>query len=364
MNHINNTKREDIERLIKQAQFENKYKQNKNVDDLNKTLIPAKKEVNFINKNLLKTAIKRDQLAKQKRQALEESFGNNSIKLILDHLNPHKNWYLNFGGAGDLILLLANAYKDKNAQVVFLANPCSMDFCEELLQFFKLDYFISKNLMGTKYANMINDYMTQKINFKPSAHLSRGLDFGDWAKDIEYYKNRMILKTDWIERYGKNPLFDGKKTIILQPSGSTKSNDRQRYLEFYEYNFIVRKFVDLGYDVITTGSESDKDFYKWKSIGNKDWFMTSKQICGYKNMMKIDLNIFIQTLNVAEKVISADTWLKSYSLLCSKPTTVFLSRCRGNYLPIGDNPCDHIFLNKNLWTTLELKTVPEIMDMN
>jgi len=364
MDQLNNIKREDFERLLRQAQFENKFKPIKNIDNLNQTILPQKKEQLYFDKQIVRSTIKRDQLNLKKRKSLEESLGNSTVASAIDFLNPSKNWYLNFGGAGDLILLIANAYKDANAQIVFLANAGSMEFCKEILEFFKLECFVSKNIMGTKHASVLNDYMVQKINFKPSAHLSRGLYFGDWARDIEYYKNRMVLKTDWVELFGKNPIFKNEKVIILQPSGSFRSYDRQRYLEVFEYNYIVKKFIDLEYSVITTGSESDKDYYKWKPTNKKDWFMSSQKLFGLKHLMPINLNLFMQTINCAEKVISADTWLKSYSLLCSIPTFVFGNRHRGNYLPVGADPCDHIFLNKNIWENLEIKTVEEIMEMN
>lgn len=363
MQQRNNAKREDIERLLRQAQFINKFKQSKNAEELNEVIFPTKKESLHIDKNVLKSAIKRDQISAQKRKNLQNSYGDNSVKSVLNFLNHSKNWYLNFGGAGDLILLIANAYNDKNAQIVFLANEPSMDFCKELLEFFKLEHFVSKNLMGTRHANAVNDYITQKINFKPSAHLARGLDFNDWGRDIEYYKKRMTLKTDWIERFGKNNFFSNERLIIIQPSGSVKNHDRQRHLELYEYNYIVKKFIDLGYSVVTTGSEADRDFYKWKPISPKDWFMNSKRMYGQKTISPIDLGLFLKTINTAEKIISADTWLKSYSLLCNIPTYVFGSRCRGKYLSIGADPCDYIFLNGNLWNKLQVSTIEDIINM-
>lgn len=364
MNYKNDTKREDVERLIRQAQFASKFKQNKSVEDLNNTIMPNQKQPIYFNKNVIKTAIKRDQITAQKRKALEDNFGNNSVKSAIDFLNHNKNWYLNFGGAGDLILLIANAYLDNNAQIVFYANTCSIEFCRELLEFFKLEHFVSRNLMGTRHANVINDYMTKKINFKPSAHLARGLDFNDWGRDTAYYKNRMVIKTDWVERFGKNPQFVGEKLIVIQPSGSMKNYDRQRYLEIFEYNYLVKKFIDLGFTVVTTGSETDRDFYNWKPISGKDWFITSKRLYGQKSVSASDLKMFMKTVNSAEKVISADTWLKSYSLLCGIPTFVFGNRCRGNYLPIGADPCDYIFINKTIWENLNVMTIEELITMN
>ena len=363
MKKISSNKREDFERILRQAQFEKKFQQTKNIESLNEDILPNKKEQMYLNKNTIKNAIKRDQLNLNKRKNLEDSYGNNSVKQAIDFLSFNKNWYLNFGGAGDLILLIANAYKDDKAQIVFFANGSSYEFCKELLDFFKIENYIAKNLMGTKHANVINDYMTQKINFKPSAHLSRGLDFNDWGRDLEYYKKRMIFKTDWVERFGKSQIFMNDKMIILQPSGSTRNYDRQRYLEIFEYNYLVKKFLDLGYVVVSTGSENDKDHYRWKPTSKNDWFMTSKKLYNQRSITPIDMNSFIKIINTANKLISADTWIKSYSLLCNIPTYVFSNRCRGKYLPIGADPCDYIFINKDIWTNLNIMTIDDIIKM-
>jgi len=239
-----------------------------------------------------------------------------------------------------------------------------MNFCKEFLQFFRLDNYVARNLMGSKNANVVYDYMIKKINFKASGHLAKGLDYGDWGRDINYYKQRMVFKTNWIEKFGKHPHFESQKSIIIQPSGSVRDSNRQRYLEVFEYDCLVNKYLGLGYNVITTGSDGDKEFYKWKPNRENNWFLTSNRMTGNKSSTPIDLSIFLKILHSVEKVISADTWLKSYSLLCGIPTTVFNNRCRGKYLPIGSDPCDYIFLNKELWEKLEVKTVEEIVMMD
>ena len=264
---------------------------------------------------------------------------------------------------GDLILLLACCYEDPNAQVVFFANGGSLSFCKQILEFFNLEHYISKNLMGSKSAAVVYDMMTSKINFKPSAHLSRGLDFADWSRDINYYKDRMVFKTDWKERIGINSNFHNKKTILIQPAGSTRIKNRQRYLEQHEYEILLNKFLDLDYNVITCGSDYDADFYKWKPNHHKSWFLNSNKIIGYKFKSAINMKTFLQTINSAEKIISMDTWIKTYTLLIDMPTYVINNRSHGQYLNYGTDSCDYIFINKDLWENLHLLKFEEILDL-
>ena len=62
MDQLNNTKREDLERLLRQAQFENKFKQTKSIEDLNQDILPQKKEQLYFDKHIVRSTIKRDQL--------------------------------------------------------------------------------------------------------------------------------------------------------------------------------------------------------------------------------------------------------------------------------------------------------------
>lgn len=79
MKKISFNKREDFERILRQAQFEKKFQQTKNIESLNEDILPNKKEQMYLNKNIIKNAIKRDQLSLNKRKNLEDSYGNNSV---------------------------------------------------------------------------------------------------------------------------------------------------------------------------------------------------------------------------------------------------------------------------------------------
>jgi hypothetical protein len=325
------------------------------IHKLNENITPDHVKKPFLIPKVVKNTVNRTNIkVDEKRKAIEDSFATNLVNNITSFLKPNTNWYLNFGGTGDLVLLLAGCYNDTNAQVVFCANTCSMDLSKELLEFFKKDYLLSRNVMGSRTANTIYDYMRARPNLKPSAHLSKGLNFGDWPINQEYYKKNITLNTNWINEIGKNSYFNGNRVIVIQPSGSVKTLDRQRYLTQNEYNSLVKRLVNDNYYVITTGSQGDKEYYNWRPWTNKNYFMTSNQLFGMNNVSSIDLKTFLQTINTAEKVISMDTWLKTYTSIAGIETVVIQSRCRGGYLGVGSDVGDSIFLNTKWWPNMRV----------
>ncbi len=333
------------------------------VNKLNQAITPDHVKKPFLTPKVVKNTANRENLrVDEKRKAIEDNFASNLFSNITAFLKTNTNWYLNFGGTGDLVLLLANCYDDPNAQVVFCANTCSLELCKEFLEFFKKDHLLSRNVMGSRVANTIYDYMRSKSNLKPSAHLSKGLNFGDWPLNQEYYKNNIKLSTNWIDEIGKNPFFNGNRVIILQPSGSVKNLDRQRFLTQNEYNALVKRLVDNNFVVITTGSQADKEYYHWRPWTNRNYFMTSSQLFGFNSVTSINLQTFLQTVNAAEKVISMDTWLKTYSAIAGIDTTVIQSRCRGGYLRVGADVGDSIFLNTTWWPNMRVSKYEDLLN--
>lgn len=333
------------------------------VEKLNSMITPDHIKKPFITPNIIKNTTDRSRLhiVDAKRKALEQNLLNNVTQQTFAFLKPNKNWYLNFGGTGDLVILLASCYDDVNAQVIFYANGGSLDFSKEFLNFFQKDYYISRNIMGSQTANKVYDHITQSKNFKPSGHLSKGLFFGDWPRNIEYYRKNMRLRTGWMEEIGKNADFNDQKIIIIQPSGSNKSLERQRYLTIEEYNAIVKRFVNEGKIVITTGSLHDKQYYNWRAWNNKNFFMTSNQLFGLNTIQPIDFRKFLQTIHSAETVYSCDTWMKTYTAICGMETIVFQNRCRGGYLRVGSDVGDSIFLNTDFWPNMRIIKIEEVV---
>lgn len=277
------------------------------------------------------------------------------IEKVKAYMVPDANYYLGFGGLGDAVLLLATCWNDPKARVVFFANQ--IPFIRQFFDLFNVQLFIEKNIMGTQLASQIFEMMIRSPKFKQSAHLADGLYYGDWSNEAKYTA-RIKKHVPWSDYFGaaktKEPI------LILCPSGSHRDVNRQRYLTQDEYRAIVNKNLDNGFKVFGSGSVSDLHHYGLVVRDNFHW-LTSEKIYHWNNTSDdIDLKKMLQIINGASKVISVDTWLKTYTLLCNIDTTVIQTRWNGRYIPYGEDVTDWIFLNKNLWPHLKLEKVEDL----
>lgn len=269
--------------------------------------------------------------------------------------NDH-NYYLGFGGVGDALLLLATCWNDPKARVVFFAN--NKDFTRLFFELFNVPVFLHDNIMGQRLANNVCDFMKSHPNFKESAHLADRLDYGDWINEQKYIP-RIKSYVPWVEELGKTTY--NEPVLILAPSGSHREVNRQRYMNVNEYKTIVNKYLDLGYRVFATGSMSDYHMFGLISRDKFHWLTANKVY--YHNEHGIDINLrqMLQIVNCASKVISMDTYLKTYTLLCNIPTIVVKTRWLGHYLPYGRDVTDWIFLNPNIWPQIKMETVEDLV---
>lgn len=264
------------------------------------------------------------------------------------------NLYLTFGGTGDLVLLLGECYNDPSAKVVYFSNQSSINLANEFLKFFNLKSFIYPNVMGTKAANQATDILMRTGRLKTSAHLARNLDYNDWKRNQAYYEPRLPKTTDWISRIGQNEVYKAKKVMVLGPSGSVRSESKQRFLTPEEYLTIVNLYLQKGWMVFSTGSESDVHLYPAINHINHFWITSNKM---FKNGSLVSTHPFINFLkiiNSASEIISVDTWLKTYTLLAGIPTKVIESKFYDSYLPFGHDPSDYVFLNTKVWPHLSI----------
>lgn len=271
------------------------------------------------------------------------------------------NMYLTFGGTGDLVLLLGECYADPAAKVVYFSNQSSIDLAHEFIKFFNLKAFIHPNIMGTKTANHVTDMLTRTGRLKTSAHLARNLDYNDWKINPDYYESRLPKNTNWIDIIGKNNIFESKKLMIISPTGSVRSDSKQRFLTTAEYLTIVNLYLQKDWFVYTTGSETDINLYPAINHQNHAW-ITSTKI--YKNGSLVSTHPFIhflKTINSASELISVDTWLKTYTLLAGIPTKVIESKFYDSYLPFGYDPSDFVFLNAKVWPHLSIVRPDDIL---
>lgn len=270
---------------------------------------------------------------------------------------PDKDYYLGFGGLGDALLLMASCWTNPKAKVVFFANQVS--FIRNFFDVLGISVYLHDNIMGTKMANHVYDYMKSLPAFRESAHLADGLNFNDWSNEQKYI-SRIRGKATWIQHFGK--VETNKPTIIISPSGSHKDINRQRYLHVEEYKRLATIYLDKGYKVYGTGSMNDLHYFGIIDRDNFFW-LHSDNIYDNKGQIKSsDLNNMLRIINSAEHVISMDTWLKTYTLLCDIPTTVIKTRWNNEYKIYGEDITDWIFLNAKIWPRLNLVKIEDLLN--
>ena len=277
-----------------------------------------------------------------------------------EFMNGDKNVYMAFGGVGDLLLLLAVCYNNEKASVIFMVNDESNQFAKKFLEYFNLNHIVFKNLMGTKYCSPLYKKVTSHPNFTLSAHLADRCDYGDWKKNTDKYKNRLVLGTDWLSLIGENKRE--KKYAIICPSGSHKCDSRRRYLTTTEYNTIVKMYLAKGYEVITTSSKNDLKIFGFYPDKNCYW-LTDSELINYRGIsQQIDFNTFLQIIVSSDDLVSTDTWIKTFMALCGKSAHVIRTRYNSKYQEIGKESCDYIFLNKDFWPKLKIHTYEDFLE--
>jgi hypothetical protein len=351
MINTTNNKRELFPETIRSAlESQQKHSKALSISALN-TIIQPKK--------IVTTNKKRPEII-SKSHRIQEAKSANTYDMAVNFAGSNGNIYITFGGVGDLILLLAESYMDFNAKIIFMANSSSRAFGEEFLKYFKKNYIILPNMMGTGTANQIVNSLQKLNRLKTSAHIADGLDYEDWKRNTEKYKERLTLKTRWLQDIGTIKTL--KKHVVICPSGSNRLEQKQRYLLPDEYLAIVHKYLKNDYIVYSTGSDKDVSSYPVINNPNHFWLMSNKTIEYKKSSRSHPFEMFLKFINSAEEIISMDTWLKTYSLLAGKHTKVIINRSRGKYIPVGLDPSDYIFLNTNFWPNLKLYTLDGLLN--
>lgn len=269
---------------------------------------------------------------------------------------PNKDYYLGFGGLGDALLLMAVCWDNPRAKVVFFANQ--IPFIRSFFELLGISVFLHDNIMGSKMANHIFDYMKKLPTFKESAHLADGLDYSDWSNERKYI-HRIRSQTRWIQHFGK--VESDKPVIIIGPSGSHKDTKRQRYLHNEEYIKLVNIYLDKEYKVYVTGSMHDLHHFGLIDREHFFWLHSETIYDGKGNASPSNLNNMLRIINSAEHAVSMDTWLKTYTLLCGIPTTVIETRWDGKYRQYGEDATDYIFLNKTIWPNLTIVKIDTVI---
>jgi hypothetical protein len=271
--------------------------------------------------------------------------------------SPNSDYYTGLGGMGDALLVLSSCWNNPRAKIVFFANLCSIDFARQFFQAFQIPALVHPNIMGQPWAPRVIDFIKNHPNFRTSGHLADRLDYGDW-RDVHKYKNRIVTQADWISKFGKHPNpYHTQGVISICPSGSVKDKHRQRFLSREEYEVLARKFLDRNYTVYTVSSEADMRVYGILQHQHAVYVTSDRIVDWKKHTTPIAMNKMLSIVNSSNRVISMDTWLKTYSLICGIPTHVVMTRWNGVYKPVGDDVTDFVFLDPRIWPNIQLTTV-------
>lgn len=287
--------------------------------------------------------------------AVQQSKEVEEVRKIIES-EPRRTFYLGFGGTGDALLTLTSCWNDPNARVFFYANGGSIRLAQQFFDLFNVTVRVVHNIMGSPIAPKVYDLLTKHPNFRTSGHLADGCFYGDW-KNVDKYAARLNSHMPWVNVLGSKKTK--KPHIVIAPSGSERNPSRQRYITPIEYGKLVDKYVDKGFTVYTVGSENDYKFYK--SHAAKSIWLSSYYLRAANATRTHSLKDLLQVVNGARKVLSMDTWLKTYSLLCDIPTTVIRTRWNGVYYPYGRDVTDFIFLSKKIWPKIKFAQIEELI---
>jgi hypothetical protein len=284
-------------------------------------------------------------------------------KEIQNFTKNAKNIYLTFGGVGDCLLGLSSCWNQEDSHIIFNANEGSKDFAKNFFDYFKVKSMIIRNTMGTSNANKIVAELQRNPNFRTSAHLADNLDFGDWERNFAKYKQRIKTNPGWENIIGTDPQFSLNKTVVICPSGSAKIKQRKRYFEKNELFLVTDHFIKNGWQVVITSSEADLKYYGLHHFDNVYWMTSNKLIQRTGKVTPITFDRFLKIINSCQEVISAETWLKTFTLLLNKKTKVLKVRMENDYQDFGIISADFIFINPNLWSNLQLVTMQDILSI-
>jgi hypothetical protein len=264
----------------------------------------------------------------------------NNINNILDKFEI--GFSIGKGGIGDCLFLLSSIYKNQGnlkTNIVFFADNESN--IREFLNCFKSENHIQKIIV---YQGIPNIYVYGAcINhkyFKYKAHIPDSLNYvEEWDKNWKKYRNELPDKCEIFydlfvpEKTNKKT---NKKIIGIGCFGSRKESFKKKWLNENEFNILLETIINKNeYDEIYIfGNENDKEF-KINIINKKiiDLRGISLKECFYK-------------INSCSKIISTDTWYKSWSHFVNIETNVIKTQYIFNGIENKEfyDPGNNIFL--------------------
>ena len=247
-------------------------------------------------------------------------------------------FYAHFGGAGDLLLLLASFYDQKPNAVLF-SHPNSIGATRALLEAFPK---ISKIYFLPQHTEAYFHIVLRHLVSESKNCLGAGTTpkFG--------YEEEWIAGVDITKKYGvkKNPRWaavlrnnSGSKKIAVAPKGSlTGMVGSKRNLILPEvWPQVLAHILERGFEPVVIGLSSEAREYP--ALPG----CTDARHASFAGQMKI--------VGECAGLVGADSWAKTFSALAEIPTLVF-EPVKGAELTAWKDPSDWIFIEP--WPGLKM----------
>ena len=277
-----------------------------------------------------------------------------------DESAPQKNISKPFviagGGIGDCLLAIASSFANNKCKILFAPNPSIIKSIDAFLTAFDVEYEILPSFPSNNGKDF--KYLSKHSLCKSTCHMPIELDYKHWSKDIPYYEAKIHTKVPVQQLFGKTM---SELPIITIAPGTVNDNKniKMRSMERDAYLQLIRKYLDQ-YEVYVTGTDKQREYYGNINHRNFRW-VTFNSITQNGTTSSYKIEDLFSIINSSEKVLSIDTWLKTYSCMAGVPTIVFQSKINGKYLTKTNDSSDVIFLNKKLWN-LTVKRVENVLE--
>jgi hypothetical protein len=257
------------------------------------------------------------------------------------------------GGLGDVLFALAASYANNKCRIIHAANVGLKPTIEQFIEAFDVPYEVLERPFNGKEFDELAD--SQFCLSK--CHLPMNLDFRSWSRQEDFQDITRALPLQHLFGKYRNPL-NSKGIVAIAPKGSNSPSfvdspkgtryTKSRELSKEEYNRLVREFAKKN-TVFIIGSPKDYDYYGIVPHSRVFWAMFDKIIDHSGKEYASNVKTMFSIINSCKKVVSVDTWLKTYSCMAEIPTIVIRTRFNGGYLDENVDVSENIFLNKQMW---------------
>jgi hypothetical protein len=276
-----------------------------------------------------------------------------------------ENFILCNGGLGDLLFALAASYANNKCRIIHAANVGMKPTIEQFIKAFDVPYEVLERPFNGKEF----DELAASPFCVSKCHLPKNLDFRKWAVPEDFKDTVRTLPLQHLLGKFHNPL-NTKGIIAIAPKGSNSpsfidSLDGVRYtksreLSKAECHRLAKQFARRN-TVFLIGSPKDYDYYGIVPHSHVFWATFDKIIDHTGKEYASNVKTMLSIINACKKVISVDTWLKTYSCMAGIPTIVIRTRFNGKYLDQPIDLSENIFLNKDFWN-LRLAKIEDLLE--